>query len=154
MHKLDEALEIYAELKRDDPELDTKMVKVFIHKMSTQFIRVMHEMKYGCHITTEEMYNDAIRQLKWVEDRGMGAKWDVETILGLSKVDFEKSKYTKYDYCYVVNMLYSDFCNVFGEPSYYTKMAKNYLEDPDYTGDPSERAYKDACKKIEYKRSL
>lgn len=47
-------------------------------------------------------------------------------------------------------MLWSDYCNVFTETNYYLKMAQNYLEDPDYTGDASERAYKDAKKRIKY----
>jgi hypothetical protein len=29
-------------------------------------------------------------------------------------------------------------------------MSKNYLEDADYMGDPSERAYKNAKKRIKY----
>ena len=47
-------------------------------------------------------------------------------------------------------MLWSDNCNVFTEPSYYLKMAKNYLEDPDYCGEASERAYHNAMKRIKY----
>ena len=59
-------------------------------------------------------------------------------------------KHTKYDYAYVVNMFWSDYCNIFTEPSYYLKMAKNYLTDPDYCGEASERAYHNAKKRIKY----
>jgi len=49
-----------------------------------------------------------------------------------------------------MNMLWSDYCNVFTDTGYYIKMAQNYLEDADYMGDASERAYKNAKKRIKY----
>ena len=58
--------------------------------------------------------------------------------------------YYEYDYAYVMNMLWSDYCNIFTETSYYKKMAKSYLEDPDYMGKADERAYHNAMKRIKY----
>ena len=90
--------------------------------------------------------------LKWTDDKGHGAKWDAETIVKLANVDFDTVDYYKYDLAYAVNMFYSDYCTVFNssEPSYYIKMAKIYLTDADYYGDPDERAYHDAEKRIKY----
>ena len=65
-------------------------------------------------------------------------------------IDFSKTKYTKYDYAYVVNMLYSDYGDVFNTAAHYLQMAKNYLCDEDYYGNPSERAYHDAVSRMEY----
>ena len=66
------------------------------------------------------------------------------------KSNFEEKEYTCYDYAYVVNMLYSDYGNIFTEPVYYLKMARNYLTDADYYGTASERAYHDAMLRIAY----
>ena len=96
------------------------------------------------------MYNEAVSLLEWVENRGHGAKWAVDDIVKLANINFDNKEYTKYDYAYIMNALYSDYCNIFTEPSYYLKMAKNYLEDADYWGEASERAYHDAKKRIKY----
>lgn len=108
------------------------------------------EKEYGCHIGTEEFYEKAVDLLEWVGDKGEGAKWSVDDIIRLSGIDFDKKDYTDYDYAYVVNMLYSDYCNVFTDSSYYMKMARNYLEDLDPADkqNPSERAYRDAKERI------
>lgn len=79
-----------------------------------------------------------------------GAKWSVEDIKSVSGIDFDTKDYYEMDFAYVMNMLWSDYCNVFTETNYYIKMAQNYLEDPDYMGDASERAYKNAKKRIKY----
>ena len=73
--------------------------------------------------------------------------FDISCVYG---IDFNTKDYSCYDFAYVANMLYSDYCNIFTDATYYIKMAKNYLEDPDYMGDPSERAYHDAIKRIKY----
>ena len=80
----------------------------------------------------------------------VSAKWNVDTIVKLSGIDFEKTDFYEYDYAYVVNMLYSGYCEIFTDTTYYLKMAKMYLTDPDYPGKADERAYKNAMKRIEY----
>ena len=74
----------------------------------------------------------------------------VEDIKRVAGIDFNTKEYTLLDFAYVMNMLWSDFCNIIMDASYYVKMAKNYLEDPDYAGEASERAYHDAVKRIQY----
>lgn len=110
----------------------------------------MYESEYGCHIVEKDMYDEAISYLVWSDEEGTGAKWEVETIVKLVDINFDKSKFTKLDYAYVVNMLYSDFCHIFTDSDYYLKMAKAYLTDEDYPGTPEERAYKNAVKRICY----
>ena len=51
---------------------------------------------------------------------------------------------SKYDYGMAVNQLYADYSNIFTEPSYYMKMARNYLTSKNYPYRPQERAYHEA----------
>ena len=146
----EKALEKYNKLKAENPNLDNEMISTFIEDMPAEAIMLFDRMEYGCHIVDVEMYDKAVSLLKWVDDKGSGAKWSVDDIVKLSGINFEGKPYYEHDYAYAVNMFWSDFCNVFTEPSYYLKMAKNYLEDNDYWGDASERAYKNAKKRIEY----
>lgn len=150
MYDLKKADEIYHKKREEYPDYDHELVMEWRHDMPHQFAQKMYEDEYGCHIFDKEMYEEAVALFEWVDNKGSGAKWPVEDIVKLSNINFEDKEYTKHDYAYIMNMLFSDYCNVFTEPSYYLKMAKNYLEDPDYCGEASERAYHDAKKRIKY----
>ena len=150
MYDLKKADELYHKKREANPNYDHELVMEWKHDMPQQFAQKMYEDEYGCHIFDLEMYDEAVALLEWVDHRNTGAKWTVEDIVKLANINFEEKEYTKYDYAYIMNALYSDYCSVFVEPSYYLKMAKNYLEDPDYWGDASERAYHDAKKRIKY----
>lgn len=44
--------------------------------------------------------------------------------------------------CVITNMMYSDYCKVLGNDlAIYVKLAKAFLEDDDFDGDPEEKAY-------------
>ena len=152
MYDLDKATEIYKSKVKEDEDFAEKMVDIFKTKMPREFAKFMYEAEYGCHIVEEDMYRQAISYLDWSDHKGSGAKWEVETIVKLAPVDFqdEDVKFTKLDYAYVVNMLYSDFCHIFTDSDYYLKMALAYLSDEDYPGIADERAYKSAVKRICY----
>ena len=150
MYDFDEAIQIYNEEKSKDPNYDSVIVAEWRERMPEQFTRYHLKKKYGCHIVDKNMYDEAVSLFDWVDDRGNGAKWSVEDIKKVSGIDFSTKEYTALDFAYAMNMFYSDFCNVFTDTSYYLKMAKNYLEDPDYTGESSERAYHDAINRIRY----
>ena len=150
MYDIKKADEIYHKKITENPNYDHELVMEWREDMPHQFAQKMYEDEYGCHIFDKEMYSEAVELLEWIDGKGTGAKWAVDDIVKLSNINFEDKEYTKHDYAYVMNMLYSDYCNVFQEPSYYLKMAKNYLEDPDYCGEASERAYHDAKKRIKY----
>lgn len=152
MHDLEKADLIYEEKVKEDSSFPDKLMKRFRRRMPEEYIRTMLEEEYGCHIVDKDMYDEAVSYLKWSDEKGMGEKWDVDTILKLSDIDFdnEKIKFYELDYAYVVNMLYSDYCHIFNEPSYYLKMAKAYLMDEDYPGKADERAYHNAEKRIKY----
>ena len=144
--------EIYQKKLANNPNYDHELVMEWKRDMPYEFSKKMYEEEYGCHIYDEEMYNEAISYLKWANDKGTGAKWDVNTIVKVSEINFEDEsvKFYEYDYAFVVNMLWSDYCHIFTETSYYLKMAKMYLTDPDYPGKADERAYKNAMKRIKY----
>ena len=150
MYDLIKANEIYKEKLENNPKFSHELVLEWRDKMPEQFTKRMYEEKYGCHIVTEEMYDEAVSLLKWQDNRGKGEKWTVDDIIKSSGIDFKNKEYYEYDYAYIVNMLYSDYCHIFSEQGYYLKMAKAYLEDPDYMGNADERAYKNAIKRIEY----
>lgn len=140
----------YQEMEHKYEDFDDKLIEFALKETPGEIMSIINRFEHGCHIADKEFYKQAVNYLKWVDEVSHGPKWEVENIVKLSGIDFSKKKYTEYDYAYVVNMLYSDYCTLFTEPSHYLKMSKLYLEDPDYMGDPSERAYKNAKERIEY----
>lgn len=150
MYDLKKADDIYNEMRSDGKDIVNEVMMIFRDKMPKEYFLLMHLIKYGCHIYDEEMYNEAISYLEWANGKGKGAKWDVDTLTKLSGIDFEKTEFFEYDFAYVANMLWSDYCEIFTDTTYYLKMAKMYLTDPDYPGKADERAYKSAMKRIEY----
>ena len=150
MYNVNEADKIYRQKLKEDNLYAQRFMDRFREKMPDEFAKAVFEEEYGCHIIDRDMYDKAVSYFEWSNDKGMGAKWSVEDIEKLSGIDFDDKDYYLLDYAYVVNMLYSDYGHIFSDPSYYLKMAKAYLEDPDYCGDPDERAYKNAVKRIRY----
>lgn len=150
MIDIKEADELYEKRLHEDPEYNHKLVMRWREKMPESFAITMYEDEYGCHIFSEDLYEEATSYFV-NPDGSKGPHWSITTIKEKSGIDFDTKDYTCYDYAYVVNMLYSDYSIVFVEPTYYLKMAKAYLTDEDYPGeDASERAYHDAVHRIEY----
>jgi hypothetical protein len=150
MYDLAEAIEIYNEEKAKNPKYDEVIVAEWKENMPEQFTMFHLKKRYGCHIVDKSMYEKAVDLLEWADERGTGAKWSVSDIKSVSGIDFSTKEYTLLDFAYVMNMLWSDYCNVFTDANIYIKMTKNYLEDADYMGDASERAYHNAVKRIRY----
>jgi hypothetical protein len=151
MHDLAEAIEIYNEEKSKNPDYDTVVVNEWKDDMPEQFTMYHLKKRYGCHIVDTSMYQKGVNLFEWVDEKGTGAKWAVSDIKNVSGINFSSKEYTLLDYAYILNMLYSDNCNVDSlKTNDYLIMAKNYLEDPDYMGDASERAYYDILKRIRY----
>lgn len=150
MYDLAEAIEIYNEEKAKNPKYDEVIVAEWKENMPEQFTMFHLKKRYGCHIVDKSMYEKAVDLLEWADERGTGAKWSVSDIKSVSGIDFSTKEYTLLDFAYVMNMLWSDYCNVFTDANIYIKMSKNYLEDADYMGDASERAYHNAVKRIRY----
>ena len=150
MYDLQKATEIYNKYLSEDSKYAQKIVEEWREDMPENFAEYMFRKEFGCHIVDVNFYNKAISYLKWANGKGMGAKWSIEDIKKVSDIDFDDKDYYLYDYAYVCNMLWSDYCNIFTETNYYLKMARNYLEDNDYPGEADTRAYKNAKKRIKY----
>jgi hypothetical protein len=144
-----ELLEEYKAVKEKHPNIDHDMVMEFAEEMPTQFEMAIMKYKYGCHIGSKRMYDEAVALFE-NPNGTQGAYWDIDTIRIKSGIDFNTMKdYTLFDISYIANMLYSDFGDMLSAEQI-IKMAKRYLTDKDYPGDPTERAYKDAKKRIIY----
>ena len=89
------------------------------------------------HIENEEMYRNAIRNLK------KGEYWKIENLVNRSDVNFNEEQYTPYDYAYTVNALKSDY-DISDKPEQYMRMAKEYLRNDSFPERGGERAYYDA----------
>lgn len=123
-----------------------KLLRI-IHKIKDDFGDEIEEY-FFCHITSLEMYNEAISHVKNL-DGSFGGHWLPDSIKIKSGINFHDKDYTCYDYAYEVNKIYSHIGDIMPEDHIH-KYAVRLLEDDDYPGDPSERAYKDAIKMIEY----
>lgn len=106
------------------------------------------EEYFTCHIENMETYNKFISVIKNF-DGTKGGHWTYEQIKSIAKIDFSHTEYTCYDYAYTVNMRYSDDGQRMNQEQIFAS-AKDYLEDVDYWGNPSERAYTDGKKRYEY----
>lgn len=139
----------YNEIKAKHPNIDHDMMMKFAREMPAQFEMAIMEYKHGCHIASERMYNEAVKYFE-NPNGSEGPYWDVSTIRIKSGIDFNSMKdYTLYDFAYLANQHYSDYGDFLGAEQI-LKMAKRDLEDKDYPGDPTERAYKDAKRRIKY----
>lgn len=143
-----ELLHKYHEIKEKHPNIDYDMVMMFAEDMPDEFEMAIMEYEYGCHIASKRMYEQAVSYFV-NPDNHKGANWDVETIKAKANIDFNTKEYTLWDYAYMVNMHYSDYGEKLGTDLIFW-MAKKDLEDKDYAGVASERAYKDAKKRIKY----
>lgn len=144
----EKALNKYKELKKDNPNIDNELIMTFIDQMPQEAICVFDYMLYGYHIVSKEMYEDAVDCLV-NQDGSKGAKWSLIEIENKINIDFDNKDYTLMDYAYTLNMKYSDIGDLISTDML-MKIAKRYLEDKDYYGDPSERAYFDAKERIKY----
>lgn len=75
-------------------------------------------------------------------DGTKGKKWDVDQIRQIAQQQGIKfDEYRPETLTAIANMLYSDYCKVLGaDIMLYTKMAKAFLEDDDFEGEPEEKA--------------
>jgi hypothetical protein len=145
MYNLDKADRLLKRKLEKDPNFTKKLLEKIKEENPQEFARNMMEEAYGRHIGDEDMYQDAVRNLKWVNGKGSGAKWDKDDLIQRSNVDFNEEGYTPYDYAYAVNAHYADYGTISDDPKYYMDMARNYLRNESYYPERgNERAYYDA----------
>ncbi len=107
-------------LERTDPE------------MVGELYRKLFRIVYGPHFS-EDLYNDAVGKMKNA-DGTCGPKWSEEQITGYANergMNFN-THYNRYDFAYVMNMMYSDYYGtVPDDAETYFRMAKAFIEDKD-----------------------
>ena len=143
-----ELMKKYKEVKEKHPNIDHDMVMEFAEDMPEEFDMALDRYLYGCHIVSKDMYHDAVSHFI-NSDGSKGAKWTIDDIKNKASIDFDNKDYTLLDFVYAVNMTYSDIGDLVSS-DVLMKIAKRYLEDKDYYGEPSERSYHDAKKRIRY----
>jgi hypothetical protein len=137
-----------------------EQLKYIIEHKPEKIHSILHRIKedfgdeiedyFFCHITDHDMYNEAVSY--FINFNGTkGAHWSPEAVKVKAGIDFEDKEYTCLDYSYMVNKIYSHIGD-FTPEDHIHKYAKRLLEDEDYPGDASERAYHDAIKMIEHFR--
>lgn len=116
IHLFDELLEVFKEKHPND-------YKEFEDKL---FITMN-----GYHFN-ESMLNDALSTMQ--NSNGTKApKWNLDETDYVARQNNISLKHcNKYDWNYVLNMMYSDYCELFGEStSSYINLAIKFLDDPD-----------------------
>ena len=144
MYNVDKADRLLKRKLEKDPNFTKKLLEKIKEENPEEFARNMMEEAYGKHIGDEDMYQDAIRNLKWTSRQGSGAKWDKDDLIQRSGIDFNMEGYTPYDYAYMVNAHYADYGSISDDPKYYMQMARDYLRNDNYPQKGGERAYYDA----------
>lgn len=120
-----------------------------LHRIKEDFGDEIEDYFY-CHINDQDMYSEAVSYFI-NQDNSTGPHWNAETIKHKSNIDFNAKEYTYLDFAYMVNKEYSHIGDILSEEHLFL-YAKRLLEDEDYPGDASERAYHDAIKMIEHFR--
>lgn len=106
----------------------------------------LHHMFDGDHMT-KDMLAVANRDFKNA-DGTHGFKWDLATTTQVAEnMGVTFNKYTKEDFNYAMNMMYSDFSRVLAKlgisrPSVYVELADAFLDDVDAPSDKAVRYFK------------
>ncbi len=129
-------------LMHKDPD---KMVE-FVEHMYKHDPKAVERMIHGhagkeAHISSKSQYEELSQKLKWANENGKGARWGIDDIKQKSRINFENTDYTEFDFAYLVNMLYAICCTEMTEMSYFLKFAKCLLE---YNKDENLKLYKGA----------
>ena len=117
-------------------------------------IKQEHPEKYECIMEdlfaavlgphfTEDTCKKAVSDMQNV-DGSIGEHWDMEqTTQAARQVGIQFTSFNMYDWYYTLNMMWSDYSNVFGNDSNtYISLAKAWLNDPDVPEGKAWRYYK------------
>ena len=129
MEEFDKKIRYLAHKKPDKVE---EIIKEVYKHSPEKISHLLEHYSEGDHITQKEEYDKCVKKLKWIDNRGNGAKWEFSEIVRqaekLANIDFKEVEYTEYDFAYLVNMLYAIFCKIYSDSSTYLKMAKQIFD--------------------------
>lgn len=138
-------------LVENEPEKFMKLENYSTMQDEVNIIDFIQALRYGAHIRDVDTYNKCVSVLENRTGEPV-PKWEHHAIKNKVNIDFTETDYTSYDFAYWMNMKYSDYGEITQDFSTYVKYTIADLEDSDYQGDASERAYIDAMEKIKYKK--
>lgn len=127
-----------------DEHLENTKAHDMIHY--NKLMAKLHKMFDGEHMT-HDMLVTANEHFENV-DGTIGFKWDLKTTTQVAEgMGVHFNEYTKEDFNYIMNMLYSDFSKVLAKyginrPSVYVELADAFLDDPDGPSDKAVRYFK------------
>ena len=106
-------------------------LKVVNYEMYEEFELDLYKEIYGCHFN-KWMLEKALENLE-NENGSKGPHWNLEaTKQAAMNNGISFNKFNEYDWCYVMNMMYSDYYSVIGnDTNNYIKLSKAFLEDRD-----------------------
>jgi len=143
-YDLMEADKIYAEMLKENPDFAKKLVKEWRDKMPENYAKTMYVEKWGCHITSPEMYE---KGLSYITDNKKEkiSFWTIEEVKKIARdyINIDDQDFYDHDLALQSNIKKGDYGSFMTDASKIIRAAIADLTDEDYPwGDPSERAYK------------
>ena len=123
--------EISFEQLKDFVDYSLCKLKYKDYEMYEELELELYKKAYGYHFNSW-MLEKALKHMV-NEDGTSGAHWDLEQTTSVAKNNgITFSHFNEYDWCYVMNMIYSDYYgSIPNDTSVYIKMARKFLEDKD-----------------------
>lgn len=114
-------------------------IKLYNPEMYDEIENKLYVEAYGCHFNAWSL-DCALKSLE-NEDGTTGGHWTLEQTTSVARAKgLSFNKYNEYDFCYVLNMMYSDYYGaVKDDTDTYIQMAIKFLSDKDA---PEGKAYK------------
>lgn len=126
------ASDIYDDLEKRYPEMCKEIEERLYHSI------------YGDHFTDWSLRN-ALSQMR-NEDNTIGGHWTLEQTSQIAKengINLQTDCFNEYDWCYVLNMVYSDYFKAIpDEKSSYVRVARKFIEDKDASKGKAYKYYK------------
>ena len=115
------------------------MIKETNHDLYEELESYLYKEIYGCHFNSW-LLEKALNNLE-NEDGTTGGHWTLDQTTSVARAKgISFNKYNEYDFCYVLNMIYSDYYGaVKDDTDTYIQMAIKFLSDKDA---PEGKAYK------------
>ena len=121
MHKIKD---FHKKLLEENPHYNDDLVAEFAENMPDLYAKKIQYDYWGCHIYSEECYEEEIKKIKAVP------KWSLNDIKQVSKIDFETKEYYLYDFAFLMNYYYNLAKHVFTDATYSVGLVKAILENP------------------------
>lgn len=116
--------DFHQKLLEENPEYNNELVQEFADNMPELYAKKIQYDYWGCHIYSEECYEEEIKKIKAIP------KWTLNDIKQVVKIDFETKEYYLYDFAFLMNYYYNLFKHIFTDTTYYIGIVKATLENP------------------------